>query len=135
MIPARNWATPLTIGAFILMAATGILMFFHIDRGINSSAHEWFSCCFMMGVAGHVTPDFRPFKNHLKSGWGRTSVNVFAFVFVASFFTFTWGARTGGQLVAAMQNDNASRHDAHHACPAQLHESPGTRAQATDDAS
>ena len=43
MIPVRKWATPLTIGAFFLMAATGILMFFHIDRGIISGAHEWLS--------------------------------------------------------------------------------------------
>jgi hypothetical protein len=102
MIPVRKWATPLTIGAFFLMAATGILMFFHIDRGIISGAHEWLSWLFLIGVAGHVIANFRSFTNCLKSGWGRTSVSFFGIVFVASFFT--WGARTGGQFLAAIQN-------------------------------
>jgi hypothetical protein len=37
----RDWATPLTAGAFILMASTGMPMFFHLDRGIIHLAHEW----------------------------------------------------------------------------------------------
>jgi len=102
MILVRKWATPLTIGAFFLMAITGILMFFHIDRGLISSAHEWLSWLFLIGVAGHVIANFRSFTNYLKSGWGRTSVGVFGIILVASFFT--WGARTGGQFLAAIQN-------------------------------
>ena len=102
MIPVRNWATPLTIGTFIVMAITGILMFFHVDRGINSGVHEWVAWLFLMGVAGHVTANFRPFKSHLKSGWGRTSVGVFIVVVAASFFT--WGVRSGGQLLGAIRD-------------------------------
>jgi hypothetical protein len=30
---SREWATPLTIGVFGLMAVTGLLMFFHLDSG------------------------------------------------------------------------------------------------------
>jgi len=37
----RDWATPLTAGALILMAFTGMLMFLHLDRGISHLAHEW----------------------------------------------------------------------------------------------
>jgi len=102
MIPVRKWATPLTIGAFFLMTATGILMFFDIDRGIISGAHEWLSWLFLIGVAGHVKANFRPFTNSIKSGWGRTSICVFGLVLVASFFT--WGARTGGQFLDAIRN-------------------------------
>ena len=32
-IPIRAWATPLTIGSFLLMAATGVLMFFGVSYG------------------------------------------------------------------------------------------------------
>ena len=102
MISVRKWATPLTIGAFVPMAVTGILMFFHIDRGIIGGAHQWLSWLFLIGVVGHVTVNFRSFTNHLKSRWGRTSLCVFTMVLVASFFT--WGVRTGGQLLAAIQN-------------------------------
>ena len=38
---SREWATPLTIGAFGLMSVTGMLMFFHLDTGFNKLAHEW----------------------------------------------------------------------------------------------
>lgn len=41
MTISRNWATPLTIGSFLLMAVTGLLMFFHLDTGLNKAAHEW----------------------------------------------------------------------------------------------
>jgi Domain of unknown function (DUF4405) len=102
MIPVRKWATRLTIGAFILMAITGILMFFHLDRGINSGVHEWFSWLFLIGVTGHVTANFRPFKTHLQSGWGRSSVAVFSIVLAASFFT--WGVRTGGRMLDAIRD-------------------------------
>ena len=101
IIPVRKWATPLTIGAFFLMAATGILMFFNIDRGLTSGMHEWLSWLFLVGIVAHVIANFRPFKDCLRSGWGRTSVSVFGIVLVASFFT--WGARTGGQFLAAIQ--------------------------------
>lgn len=37
----REIATPLTIGIFLIMSVTGILMFFHWDTGFNKLAHEW----------------------------------------------------------------------------------------------
>lgn len=99
----RTWATPLTTGAFLLVAATGILMFFQVQPGFIMGAHKWGSWLFLIGVAGHVTVNFRPFTNHLKSRWGRSSVGLFAMVLAAS--CFTWGARTGGQFLAAIERD------------------------------
>jgi len=81
--------------------ATGILMFFHVSPGLTTTAHQWGSWLFLIGVAGHVTVNFRPFTSHLKSGWGRCSIGLFAMVLIASFFT--WGARTEGQFLAAVQ--------------------------------
>ena len=101
MMPVRQWATPLVIGSFVLMSVTGVLMFFNLDRGINAGAHEYVSWLFMIGVGGHVVANLRSFKNHLASGWGRTSVALFAVLLAASFLT--WGLRTGGQLLAAIQ--------------------------------
>ena len=34
-IPIRAWATPLTIGSFVLMATTGVLMFFGVREGLG----------------------------------------------------------------------------------------------------
>ena len=92
----RTWATPLTLGAFLLMAATGVLMFFDWHRGLTTVAHQWFSWIFLAGAASHITVNFRPFARHLKSGAGKASVAIFTVVLVASLFS--WGLITGPNL-------------------------------------
>ena len=95
-ITVRTWATPLTIGSFLLMAATGLLLFFEWNTGVTTVAHQWFSWFFLAGVAGHLAINFRPLKNHLKSAWGRASIAIFTAALVAS--VFSWGQITGPQL-------------------------------------
>jgi hypothetical protein len=92
----RAWATPLTLGAFFLMAATGVLMFFQWHGGLTAVVHQWFSWIFVGGVAGHVTANLRPFARHLASRAGRISLAAFATVLAASFFS--WGQVTGPNL-------------------------------------
>lgn len=46
--------TPLTIGSFLLMAITGISLFFHIDAGLNHLVHEWLGWLFLLAVILHV---------------------------------------------------------------------------------
>ncbi|CAM3680430.1 hypothetical protein VA7868_04218 [Vibrio aerogenes CECT 7868] len=92
----RIWSTPLTIGSFILMSLSGILMFFDIVPGYISFVHEWFSWIFLLAVAGHLTMHFRPLKNHLQSVWGRTNVVIFTLILLISGFSF--GRITAPQL-------------------------------------
>lgn len=92
----RTWSTPLTIGSFILMAVTGVLMFFDVVPGYLSFAHEWFSWFFLIGAGGHIAVNFRPFKKHLQSNWGRANVAIFVIVLVVS--TFSFGRITAPQL-------------------------------------
>lgn len=92
----RTWATPLTIGSFVLMTATGILMFFDIVPGFITFAHEWFSWIFVIGSVAHIAVNLRPFKNHLRSHWGRASVTFFVLALIAS--GFSWGRITLPQL-------------------------------------
>ena len=95
-IPLRTWATPLTIGAFALMAGTGVVMFFEWNPGLTTVVHEWFSWIFLIGACGHIVANFRPLKNHLKSRWGKAGITLFLCVLAASFFS--WGKITGPQL-------------------------------------
>lgn len=81
----REWATPLTAGAFLLLATTGILMFFHVDAGVNKLAHEWLSWALLAGVALHVSANYRAFMNHLRGRKGRLLVGAFALLLAASF--------------------------------------------------
>ena len=92
----RWWATPLTIGAFLLMAITGVLMFFEWERGLVVVVHQWSSWLLVLGASGHIVANFRPLKNHLKSRWGALSVGAFSLILIASLFS--WGLVTGPQL-------------------------------------
>jgi hypothetical protein len=98
----RTWSTPLTIGSFILMAATGLLMFFDVVPGYLSFAHEWFSWFFLVGAGGHIAVNFRPLAKHLQSNWGRANVAIFAIILVVS--TFSFGRITAPQLKWPISN-------------------------------
>ncbi|MBX3604646.1 MAG: DUF4405 domain-containing protein [Piscinibacter sp.] len=81
----RDWITPLTMGAFGLLAVTGVLMFFHLDTGLNKTAHEWLSWVLVAGVAGHAAVNWPGLKRHL-AGWrARIVVGIAALLLAASF--------------------------------------------------
>lgn len=85
---SREWATPLTMGAFGLMAVTGILMFFHLDTGLNKTVHEWAGWVMVTGVALHAVANAKAFVRHLTaSNKGRAIVVAFALVLAGSFFS------------------------------------------------
>lgn len=83
---SRDWATPLTIGAFILMACTGLLMFFHLDTGLNKEAHEWLGWAMVAGVIAHMLANWTAFKRHLARPAALAMIGVFALMLGASFF-------------------------------------------------
>ena len=95
-VPLRAWATPLTIGAFALMAVTGVLMFLGWRGGLISEVHEWFSWLFLAGAAAHLVVNYRPLTLHLKSRWGRMSVAACALVLAVAVLPS--GVRTNHQL-------------------------------------
>jgi hypothetical protein len=81
----RDWITPITMGAFGLLATTGVLMFFHIDSGLNETAHEWLSWVLLGGVALHAAVNWTGVRRHLAAWRGRAAVGVFAAVLALSF--------------------------------------------------
>jgi hypothetical protein len=94
---SREWATPLTIGAFALMATTGILMFFHLDGELNKLAHEWLGWLMIIGVALHAAVNWMAFKRYfLVSKTGRGILAVSALVIVATFVPLPASDEGGG---------------------------------------
>ena len=83
----REWATPLTAGAFTIMAVTGLLMFFHLDRGLNHDAHEWLGWGMVLGVAAHVTANFSNLKKHLSGRLGLTIFSACLLILGLSFIS------------------------------------------------
>ena len=96
----RAWATPLTIGAFLLSGVTGILMFFHLDSGLNKAAHEWLSWALVAGVGLHLAANFRAFKGYLKRPRAMAVVATFAVLLGVSFLPLA--GEGGGSPVAAV---------------------------------
>ena len=83
--PHRPWITPVVIGAFGLSAVTGVLMFFHLDSGLNKTAHEWLSWAMVIGVSLHVLLNLPAFKRYLTQTTGRVVIGLFALVLALSF--------------------------------------------------
>ena len=81
----RPWITPLVIGAFFLSAVTGVLMFFHLDSGLNKTAHEWLSWAMVIGVTLHVLINMPAFKRYFTQTTGKVVMGVFALVLALSF--------------------------------------------------
>jgi hypothetical protein len=83
--PHRPWITPLVIGTFVLMAITGILMFFHLDSGLNKTAHEWLGWAMVASVFLHLLLNMGAFKRYFTQPTGRLVMLACASVLVFSF--------------------------------------------------
>ncbi len=82
----RDWATPITIGAFAIMSVTGVLMFFHLDSGFNKLAHEWLSWLMVGGVLLHAYVNWPSFKRYfVSSALGRAIIAVSVLMLAGSF--------------------------------------------------
>jgi hypothetical protein len=73
------------MGAFGLLAVTGVLMFFHVDSGLNQTAHQWLSWVLIGSVALHAAVNGAGIRRHL-GGWrGRGALALFALLLAGSF--------------------------------------------------
>ena len=85
LTPQRGWITPLTIGSFALTSVTGILMFFHLDMGLNKVAHEWLSWVLVAAVALHGLLNWPAFKRYFSQRLAVAVMGVSAAVLALSF--------------------------------------------------
>lgn len=81
----REWATPITAGAFLLITVTGILMFFHLDTGLNKTVHEWLSWVLVIGAGFHIVSNFFGFKRYFSTRKGQLFMGGFALLLALSF--------------------------------------------------
>ena len=93
--PQRPWVTPAVIGAFFLSAVTGVLMFFHLDSGLNKVAHEWLSWAMVIGVSLHVLLNLPAFKRYFTQTTGRIVIGLFALLLALSFSPAGGGSEPG----------------------------------------
>lgn len=81
----KKWVTPLVAGSFLLVSITGILMFFHIDTGLNKVAHEWLGLIMVLGAVLHIVVNLKGFNQMFNNTVGKTIVGVFVLVLGLSF--------------------------------------------------
>lgn len=63
----RKWVTPLVTGVFIITAATGGLLFFHLEPGIVEPVHKWSGWLVLVAAVLHVVVHWRSFFGYLKT--------------------------------------------------------------------
>ncbi len=66
MVSLRSWATPLVVGAFGLMAVSGVLMFFHLNTSLSKDLHEWAGFVLVAGAVAHLVQNWRAFTTYLR---------------------------------------------------------------------
>jgi len=84
----REWTTPITAGAFLLLAVTGILMFFHAAPEFSKELHEWLSLVFVAVTLLHLAANFSSFKRYLRQRRAQVLIGVFALLLLISFVPF-----------------------------------------------
>lgn len=97
----HKWATPLVAGAFLLMATTGILMFFHLDSGLNKEAHEWLGWAFIIGAGFHILSNFSGFKKKMTKPLSLKIVGVFMALLLLSFIPLEEDGGSGKMVARA----------------------------------
>ena len=62
----RKPATSLTIGFFLVMAISGLLIFFEFGTGGIRATHEWTSIAFIVAAIMHILVNQKPFTRYFK---------------------------------------------------------------------
>ncbi len=79
---SRQWATPLVMSCFLLMAATGLMLFFHWHSPLQKEVHTWLGWGLVTAVSLHAVSNLAAFKRHFA---GQRLALALLFVAVAVF--------------------------------------------------
>lgn len=97
-----TYATALTTAIFLVVAVTGVLVFFHIGEKYIKGAHEWLGLAFVLAAGLHVVRHWKGFVNLMKQKrtWALSGLATLAlggFMLSASL-----GPSSGGNPMKAM---------------------------------
>ena len=83
-----SWVTPITLGSFLLIGATGLLMFFEVRGSLIVVAHEWLSPVLVLGTCLHIWLNWSAVRAHLSRARGLIVVGLFASLLVTAVTPF-----------------------------------------------
>lgn len=84
----NRWVTPVAGGLFLLIAGTGISLFFHANTIIGHVVHEWLGWLLVAVVVLHLVANSGPLAVHLKRPKVRWTVAVFAALLLVAVVPF-----------------------------------------------
>lgn len=93
----RKFATPLTIGTFLIISITGILMFFHASTGLNKVVHEWVGLIMVIAVILHIVLNWRAMTGYFKRPVALTLVGASVVILGLSFMSLGSGEEGAGR--------------------------------------
>lgn len=99
----RAWATPLTVATFLTMGVTGLLLFFHLDIGLNKLLHEWVGLLMIFGVGAHLVLNWRPFSTYFKRQSAVVIMASGAAVLMLSFIPMQSGGNPMSSVFQSLQ--------------------------------
>ena len=87
-----------------IMSVTGLLMFFHLDIGLNKLAHEWLGWLMVAGVAAHAIANWGAFKRYfVSSNLGRGIIGVSVIALDCSFISLPGSGKGPPPQILAMK--------------------------------
>jgi hypothetical protein len=72
----KTFLSPFVAVAFVVIAATGVLLFFHVKNGPIMALHEWFGWVFVVAGVIHLLLNLSPLLAYLKRPAALVSVGV-----------------------------------------------------------
>jgi len=82
----KSWATPLAAASFIILAVTGVLMFFKIEAGFIKPVHEWLSWLMIAGVVFHTAANWKAFTGYFSRKPALAIIGLGTLIAVLSVF-------------------------------------------------
>ena len=73
----RSWVTQVTIGSFLVIGVTGLLMFLGVSGGLIVVAHEWISLIFIVVASLHTWLNWSAVRKSLSRARGIIVVGFF----------------------------------------------------------
>ena len=66
-VNTRTWSTPLIIGCSLVVASSGVMMFYHLGEDLVKTMHEWMGLLFVGAIVLHLLNHWAPFSRYFKS--------------------------------------------------------------------
>lgn len=102
----NKYATAITTALFLVVAVSGVAMFFHVGKDLVSEMHEWLALALLVPVAMHVYKNWPALMTYFRR---RTIVAPLALSLLAAgafmgMATFSGGHSPIPRLIGALEN-------------------------------